>query len=627
MRRDGWLWMVIAGVVLLSLPALWQRAELERRNDVVEIIADLDSLRVLSAYTGVALDDVLAQWASLGVTSAGVFNAADVEVVERAGLIPVPRTMQAVAALTGREPAGGLFIASGEAMPGYPGELAATASLLQRGGFALGIVEFAEQAGERELAALLGDQAVTVHSIPPRELARLTDEQAVARFNRAVLERQARALYVHALVPAEAGATADAVASLAAVAAPPDATGRPDDADGQALLERNAAYVAALLEKVRLLGLTAGPVQPVPRWASSSAVPVAVAMAAAAAALLAGRGFVRLSWPLEPVLVAAAGGLAAVLALTGHEVWARQGAAFAAACAFPVLAVLAGVAVGPERGSAPPDFLRRLAVVLSVTWAGAALVAAALLDTRFFLKLELFRGVKAAHLLPIAAVAAAWAVETVAAPGNRARVGQGVGQDAVGDTRRRPTARDWAAALARLVRSIGWRHVAAGTLAAAAVFVLIARTGNNLLPVSSWEVAARTALEEWLVVRPRTKEFLFGYPALLLGLACFAVGHRRWGWPLAAAGVVAPVSVINTFSHAHVALWVSVVRTAYGLMLGAGVAAAAGALLVLGRKLRAGSAGLGGGDVGQGKRVGAAGFAAGQRRFADRARSAGMRSR
>jgi len=600
-RRGGWLWIIIAMVVVVSLPSLGQRAAIERGNDVVEIVADLDCLRMLSVYTGVPVEQLLADWAARGVTSAGVVDPADLALVERAGLRPVPRTPEVVEALLAQGGAGSLFVAAGEAMPGYPDDLAATAELLRRAGLALGIVEFAEQEGERELARLLGDAAVLVHSIPPRELARLTGEQALARFNRAVLERQARALYVHALVPDEVRQAFAGTAETGAPAVVPLAG--PEEA--RAWLERNGAYVSALVQRVRALGLTVGPVQPLPRWRNGAAVPVLVAAAAAAAALLAGQAFVRLPWRLELGLVTAAGALAAALELAGRDVWARQGAAFAAACAFPVLAVLAGAGEAgggcrvengrTDRGRdlvrLAREVARRLGITMTVTLAGAALVAAALGDTRFFLKLELFRGVKAAHLVPIAAVAAAWAMESwpalsEAAAAELARERSGAWDGGVGG---RLMARGQA--LARRIGPFGWKHAAAGLLAAAAVFVLVARTGNNLLPVSSWELAFREALERWLVVRPRTKEFVFGYPALLLGLACFARGRRSWGWPLAVAGVVAPVSVVNTFSHAHVALWVSAVRTAYGLLLGAIVAAAAGAVAAIWRKRLRESAG------------------------------------
>ncbi len=99
------------------------------------------------------------------------------------------------------------------------------------------------------------------------------------------------------------------------------------------------------------------------------------------------------------------------------------------------------------------------------------------------------------------------------------------------------------------LRTFRWRVVVLALAVGSALFILIARTGHDVLPVTTWERTAREALERWLVVRPRTKEFMFAYPALFIGLYCFAVDRRSWGWPLLVAGTVAPISVINTFSH------------------------------------------------------------------------------
>lgn len=573
-RRDRWLWALIIGVVLLTVPFLLERAALERDNDTVELAVDLESIRLLSEYTGAPVDELLADWAARGVISVGIADPDDIVWADEVGLRVVPRTVAVLSAVRDRSAAGvGPFMAAGDEMPGYPDDLTYVAELLDRTGIPLGIVEFAQQLGERDLARLLNDVVVFVHSIPPRELVRLTDEQALARFNRAVLERQARVLYIHPLLPESADGEPD---TLLAVPLGPS--------EQEALLVRNGQYVSALADRIGELGLMVGPVQPAPRWTSPAWVPAAVMVAAVAAALLVGRLSVRVSWKWETAaLVAAAVGMV-VLVAAGRDVLARQAAALAVACVFPALAVAVGArprsgdsALGaapsnrgastlgtrPAFGELTLDVVKRFGAVVAVTVVGAALVAAALTDTRFFLKLEQFRGVKLAHLLPMGLVAALWAKEAlqwaVAASASDARSGA----DRV---------RSGLESLYRLVWPIGWRHVVTAIVVAGAVFVLIARTGHYVLPVPDWERAAREALERWLVVRPRTKEFVLGYPALLIGLVALVGGRRNLGWPLLIAGSVASISVINTFAHAHVGLGVSLVRTLYGMLLGAAVA-------------------------------------------------------
>jgi hypothetical protein len=70
-------------------------------------------------------------------------------------------------------------------------------------------------------------------------------------------------------------------------------------------------------------------------------------------------------------------------------------------------------------------------------------------------------------------------------------------------------------------------------------------------------------------VRPRTKEFLIGYPLLWLALGGVLRGRvRGWTWFVAALGTVAPISVINSFCHVHTPLWITLQRSLWGLFLG-----------------------------------------------------------
>lgn len=560
MRRGWWLWAIIGAAVLLTGPLLAQRAAWERDNRTVEIAVDFDSVRALSLLVGVPEETILTEWAARGVTAVGVAHPDAMAVAERAGLRAAPRTLAALDALSA--PGAGPFIPEEDAVQEYP-DLAAVARRLASAGLPLGIVEFDDQPGLRELARLMDDVAVFVHSIPPDELERLTDAQALARFNRAMLERQARVLYVYALLPP---ALHDAAGAA------------PAAAEREALLARNTAFVAALADRVRQLDLAIGPAEPVHRWASPGVVPAAVLIAAAAGALLAARIFVRVNpvWELAALGVAVAA--AAALLAGERDVLLRQAAALAVACVFPALAVATATeprrqaeasAMRPSSARVVADVSGRFGRAALVTAAAALLVAAALTDSRFFLKLEQFRGVKAAHVLPMALAAAMWARESF-----RIMVAGARGQ-------RMSSLRTVVSAS---VRRTGWRHVVAAAVVSAALFVLVARTGHHLLPVSAWERAAREALEKWLVVRPRTKEFLLGYPALWLGLARFARGRPSAGWPFIVAGSVASVSVINTFAHAHVPLAVSVVRSVYGMLLGSAAAAAAMALLTLWRR-------------------------------------------
>jgi hypothetical protein len=108
----------------------------------------------------------------------------------------------------------------------------------------------------------------------------------------------------------------------------------------------------------------------------------------------------------------------------------------------------------------------------------------------------------------------------------------------------------------------------------AAAFVLLARSGNN--PVfagsSGLEDKLRLILEKLLVARPRTKEFLVGYPLFWLALSWVKdkwLVKDHWFYSLLVLGaLVCQVSLINTFCHFHTPLWFSLLRCFHGLWVG-----------------------------------------------------------
>jgi len=109
-------------------------------------------------------------------------------------------------------------------------------------------------------------------------------------------------------------------------------------------------------------------------------------------------------------------------------------------------------------------------------------------------------------------------------------------------------------------------HVALALAGVAALAVVILRRGNDpVIGVSQFELTLRQLLGEF-VARPRFKE-LFGHPAAFLALSLPM-------WPswlrgtLLTAGVVAQASILNSFSHYHTPLLISLERTGVALAVG-----------------------------------------------------------
>ena len=99
--------------------------------------------------------------------------------------------------------------------------------------------------------------------------------------------------------------------------------------------------------------------------------------------------------------------------------------------------------------------------------------------------------------------------------------------------------------------------------------VYISRSGNfSFLPVLSIEEKIRIFLEKTLIARPRNKEFLIGYPALLLAISMNYLKIKEFKIPIIIIGTIGPITLINTFCHIHTPFLFSMLRTLNGVWLG-----------------------------------------------------------
>jgi hypothetical protein len=102
------------------------------------------------------------------------------------------------------------------------------------------------------------------------------------------------------------------------------------------------------------------------------------------------------------------------------------------------------------------------------------------------------------------------------------------------------------------------------------IYYYLTRTGNEG-QASSIELLFRSFLQGSLKVRPRTKEFLIGNPLMLLGIyLCFK--HRIQALYLVLIGAIGQASFLGSFTHLHTPIKISIIRGAYGIILGAMIA-------------------------------------------------------
>ncbi|WP_142302889.1 DUF5693 family protein [Bacillus sp. FJAT-45350] len=103
----------------------------------------------------------------------------------------------------------------------------------------------------------------------------------------------------------------------------------------------------------------------------------------------------------------------------------------------------------------------------------------------------------------------------------------------------------------------------------------VIRTGNEA-SVLDIEITFRNWLESILYVRPRTSEFLVGFPLFFLGLY-LTMKKKKWAPYVLAIGFIGFASMISTFTHLHTPIFISGLRTLYSVLIGAGI----GAILIV----------------------------------------------
>lgn len=217
--------------------------------------------------------------------------------------------------------------------------------------------------------------------------------------------------------------------------------------------------------------------------------------------------------------------------------------AFMAAVIFPTYAILANFAKDPPEMANP--WLFSLYLIFNVvvdTLLGIFLIVGLTSYTNFMLTAQTIPGIRLALVLPIFLVAGFFLL----------RQGRPIKE----------------LILQTFEYQVKLWQVLGGLLFLGVVFVFLARSGNFTLPVPGIEKSFREILEKILIVRPRTKEFLFGYPLLYAAAFYWLKGQRTWLWVLLALGVMAPISLLNAFCHIHTPLVISFLRSLNGWLLG-----------------------------------------------------------
>lgn len=380
------------------------------------------------------------------------------------------------------------------------------------------------QKGNVELARLIPGHTVRVQAIGKVELDKLTVPDIVSRYELGVRERNVRVVYLRPF---------------------------PHEYNGLSIEKTNIEMVRQIADDLRSHGFKLGRATPIPLYRGNSAVAVGVAILAVPSmfVLLLGLfGWYRPSWAALAYALTIAVYLGAYVShhdLLGRSIVALCGALVFAAAAFTALGP--AFFAEPERtfGAQALKSLRWTLLATGVALLGALVVVGIMSSPLTMEEVEPFRGVKLVLAAPPIIALALYLFTDRFDSGIR-------------------SAREAFAAPIRIYQLL----LACVVLGAGALVLMRSGNQSDIAP-SSFELALRHHLTVLLSVRPRTKEFLVGFPFMMLLPALRRLDRRAAGIILTLGIGIGIGDVIDTFSHLHTPLLISIVRVVYGLVLGA----------------------------------------------------------
>jgi hypothetical protein len=483
------------------------------------------------------------------------YDAQDVQAVKSAGLGVIARpapdllvTPEAVdiSLKVARDTGAKLVVFNGAAVAGGAKLAKATAASLRRQQLQFGYVELVPMEGNAQLASALDYAIIRTHSISQEEMLKTAPSRGIDRFVLAVTERNVRLCYVRLQL-----------------------TPVPD------IVRANCDYLRAIAEGIRGSGYALGEPEPFAPLGLPRPALVLLGLGVLGGGLwLLGMLFApcpRCFWG-----AVVAGGLICLAGPFAAFGLMRVLVSLGAGIVFPTLAVLHVAAVADPRaddaGSAWPrcllmglvpegsparPWLGAIGLVVRaalITLAGGLMLAAALSSSEYLMQVAQFRGVKLAQLLPLTLVL-------------------GVTLARSSQAWRQATQPGWPALKAGLAEAgeavVRYWHAILIMVALGALAFMVMRSGNeSAIEVPAFELKLRALLDHVLLVRPRTKEILLGYPALMVGLLLLLRGRPRFSWVLLAVGAISQISLLNTCCHLHTPLLVSLLRILNGLWVG-----------------------------------------------------------
>ena len=426
------------------------------------------------------------------------------------------------------------IIFEGETVLGYPlkENLIHTAELLKTKGYPFGIIEFAGQEGIETIAHQASELAVRVHSITKEEMEIIFKQKATERWIRAAKERKVRIFYVKPFMKSNFN-----------------------------LIEENLSYIRIITEELKANGFSTGKASILSvSYQAPKIFILLLILGVISGGLILLKDVFSLKKYQEYLLLLLGILFSLLLLFLNREIFLIKLMALLTALIFPTLAITSNKNYFLENNNSKfknaqdipknnPGFILMIKQILTgyfriilITLSGALLIAALLSNNKFMLGIEQFSGIKISYLVPLLLVLAIMWLKV-----NKGKL----------------------MILENIKKPILIEHVIIMMFFAVFLVIYISRSGNfSFIPVLGIEEKIRIFLEKTLIARPRNKEFLIGYPALLLAMSMNYLRIKEFKIPIIIIGTIGPVTLINTFCHIHTPFLFSMLRTFNGVWLG-----------------------------------------------------------
>lgn len=433
------------------------------------------------------------------------------------------------------------IVFSGQQTLGAPNLVDYTADKINEQHITLGMIEnvsqlqFYPQDGLTDIAADLNYKAARLYTIPKDEQPKLKLDDAVERWSNTDEERNIRIDLM-----------------------------RPYDksAPGLSLMQTNLKYFSDTRNKLEAKGFKIGPASSFDVYNGSQILRMLIMLGTCAAGVL----YLSLVIPgfktkHQYILFVLAALVCVIPLAMGHGNKIRVIGALTAANIFPALAMiwLLDRIRAAKRDKSFKHIIASCFIGIIITSAislmGAMYLSGILADVRYFLEIDIFRGIKLTFVMPMILVGIALCQRFNVFDDNNPLVPMPIIEQIKHFLNMKVLVKTLLVFLFMIV----------------ALVVFIARSGHSAgFPVPGIELKIRALLERGFFARPRSKELFIGHPAFFIMIMAW---FRKWPMflfgLLVLAATIGQGSMVETFAHMRTPVYMSVIRGIDGIVLGA----------------------------------------------------------